>query len=73
MTMDDAQLAAYLHLTEAEAAIVIPKLSTERRALYDRMVQVEVEAELWIAGLGPKPAGVLIDTERSVSRRRGWK
>lgn len=71
--MDDQQLAEYLHLTPAEAAIVIPKLTPERRAVYDRMKQIEVEAELWADGLGPKPAGVLIDTERSTRRRKGWR
>lgn len=32
------------------------------------MKQVEIEANLWAAGVGPKPAGVLIDTERSLRR-----
>ncbi len=36
----------------------------------NNMKQVEIEATLWIEGLGPKPTGVLIDTERSVRRRR---
>lgn len=71
--MDDAELAKYLHLSPAEAAIVIPKLTPQRRAVYDRMKQVEIEASLWAEGLGPKPQGVLIDTERSTKRRRGWK
>lgn len=68
--MTDAELAEYLHLTPDEAAIVIPKLTPAKRALYDRMKQVEIEAALWAEGLGPKPQGVLIDTERSVRRRR---
>lgn len=71
--MDDAELAKYLHLSPAEAAIVIPKLTPQRRAVYDRMKQVEIEASLWAEGLGPKPQGVLIDTERSTKRRREWK
>jgi hypothetical protein len=37
LPMDDAELAAYLHLTPADATIVIPKLSPGRRSLYDRM------------------------------------
>jgi hypothetical protein len=73
LPMDDAELAAYLHLTPADATIVIPKLSPGRRSLYDRMKQVEIEAALWADGLGPKPAGVLIDTERSTRRRKGWE
>lgn len=71
--MTDQELAAYLHLSPADAAIVIPKLTTAQRAVYDRMKQVEIEAALWAEGLGPKPQGVLIDTERSTKRRRGWK
>ena len=72
-TMTDAELADYLHLTSEEAAIVIPKLSPAKRAVYDRMKQVEIESALWSEGLGPKPRGVLIDTERSTKRRRGWR
>jgi hypothetical protein len=67
--MTDEELTAYLHLTPAEAAIVLPKLTPERRALYARMKQVEVDAILWMQGLGPRPAGVLIDTERSMRRK----
>lgn len=68
--MTDTELAEYLNLTPAEAAIVIPKLTTKRRALYDRMKQVEIEAALWMEGLGPKPQGVLLDTERDMRRRK---
>jgi hypothetical protein len=71
--LTDAELTEYLHLTPAEAAIVIPRLTPARRAVYDRMKQVEIEAALWAEGLGPKPQGVLIDTERGTKRRRGWK
>jgi hypothetical protein len=71
--MTDAELAEYLHLTPAQAVIVIPKLTPERRAVYDRMQQVEIEAKLWMDGLGPKPTGVLLDTERSTRRRKFWK
>jgi hypothetical protein len=73
MTMTDAELAAYLHLTPEEAAIIIPKLTPQRRAVYDRMKQVEIEAALWMDGLGPKPAGVLIDTEKNARRRKAWR
>lgn len=71
--MTDSELAEYLHLTPAEAAIVIPKLTPGKRAVYERMKQVEIEAALWTEGLGPKPQGVLIDTERSTKRRRLWR
>ncbi len=71
--MTDAELVEYLHLTPAEAAIVLPKLTPAKRAVYDRMKQVEIEAALWIDGLGPKPQGVLIDTEHGTRRRRAWR
>lgn len=71
--MTDTELAQYLHLSPADAAIVIPKLTPERRAVYDRMKQVEIEAALWVDGLGPKPTGVLIDTPRSVRSRKSWR
>ncbi len=63
--MTDEQLAAFLNLNPAEAAIVLPKLSPERRATYDRMQQVAIEAELFAQGLGPRPQGVLIDFDRT--------
>ena len=68
--MTDAELTEYLHLTGAEAAIILPKLTAERRALFDRMAEVEVEAKLWMDGLGPKPQGVLLDTDRDMKRRK---
>ncbi len=71
--MNDDELAEYLHLSPEHAALVIPKLSPARRAVYERMKLVEFETELWIAGLGSKPQGVLIDTERSVRSRKGWR
>lgn len=71
--MTDAELTAYLNITPEQAAIVLPKLTPAKRAVYDRMKQVEIEAALWSEGLGPKPQGVLIDTERSTRRRKGWK
>jgi hypothetical protein len=71
--MNDAELTEYLHLSSEEAARYIPKLTPEKRALFDRMKQVEIEAALWVNGVGPKPEGVLIDTERDIKRRRGWR
>lgn len=71
--MTDAELIAYMNLTPAEAAVIIPKLTPEKRAVYERMYEVEIEAALWVQGLGPKPTGVLLDTERDVKERRGWR
>lgn len=70
--MNDQELAEYLNLTPADAAIVIPKLTPQRRATYDRMKQLELEFDLWLIGLGPKP-DALIDSDRSTQRRRGWR
>lgn len=71
--MTDAELAEYLHLSPGDAAIIIPRLTPQRRATYDRMKQVEIEAALWLEGLGPKPTGALLDTVKSVKRRKAWK
>jgi hypothetical protein len=68
--MTDAELTAYLHLTPEEAAIIIPKIMPAKRELYARMKAVEIEAALWAEGLGPKPHGVLLDTEWSMKRRK---
>jgi hypothetical protein len=66
--MTDEQLANYLHLTPEEAAIVIPKLLQDRRAVYDRMATFEAEFKLWQDGFGPKPRGVLMTFERKLRR-----
>lgn len=71
--MIDAELTDYLHLSPEEAAIVLPQLTPERRAVYARMKQVEIEAALWSEGLGPKPAVVLVDTERASAKRNAWR
>lgn len=71
--MNDTELAEYLHLTPAEAAIVIPKLEPGKRAVYERMRQFEIDWTLYTEGLGPKPQGALVDTDRSTRRRRAWR
>lgn len=68
--MTDEELARWLNLSPEEATIVLPKITPTRRATYERMRQVEIEAMLWMEGLGPKPQGVLLDTERSMRRRK---
>ena len=35
-------------------------VTPEKRALYNKMASLETEVELWQAGLGPKPEGVII-------------
>lgn len=72
--MTDAELAKGLGLTDAEASVVIPKLTPAKRAPYERMLDFSVEWNLYAAGLGSVPAGeYLVDTERSVRRRKGWR
>ena len=68
--MTDAELAKYLHLTDAEAAKILPTFTPEKRALFDRMAEVEFEANLWAAGLGPKPSGVVNRTQIAALKRR---
>lgn len=73
--MTDEEMAAFLGLTPEEENRVgfVKGLSSERRSLFERMSTLEMDLKLWQDGLGPKPVGVLIDTERSTKRRRGWK
>jgi hypothetical protein len=72
--MDDEQLAAYLGIPSDHPmkAAVIKSLSPGKRACYDRMASLETELQLWQDGLGPKP-NVMIDTDRSTRRRKGWR
>lgn len=71
--MTDEQLAKYLCISDNPMRdAVIKALSPAKRATYERMASIETELELWQAGLGPKP-NVMIDTERSTSRRKLWR
>lgn len=58
--MTDADLCAFLGLTPAEGSTVIPRLTPERRAVYERMAEVCDEIHMWEAGVGPKPTGVIL-------------
>lgn len=73
--MTDEEMAKFLGLTLEEEKHVefVKGLSPEKRALFERMANLEIELKLWQDGLGPKPQGVLIDTERSTRRRRAWR
>lgn len=70
--MTDAELATFCGLAPDDPlrAKFIATLSPERRALFERMASLETEIALWQEGLGPKPAGVLLDPERRTKRRR---
>jgi hypothetical protein len=72
--MTDEELIKYLGIeNEPKALRAIGMFTPERRAVYERMASLETELNLWRDGLGPKPQGVLIDTERSTRRRKGWR
>lgn len=73
--MTDEEMAAFVGLSPEEENRVgfVKGLSPEKRALFERMAVLELQVKLWQDGLGPKPAGVLIDTERSTKRRKGWR
>lgn len=73
--MTDEEMATFVGLTPEEENRVgfVKGLSPERRALFERMANVEMEVKLWHDGLGPKPEGVLIDTDRSTRHRRHWR
>lgn len=68
--MTDEDLARHLHLTPAEATKVIPRLTPEKRAAYERLGQFADDWNLYAAGFGPRPTGALVDTERSMKRRK---
>jgi len=71
----DEEMATFLGLSPEEENRVrfVKGISPEKRALFERMATLETEVALWQDGLGPKPQGVLIDTERSTRRIRSWK
>ena len=71
--MTDDELATGMHLSADEAAIIIPKLTPEKRAAYERMIKFADDWNLYAAGFGPRPTGALVDTERSTKRRRAWR
>lgn len=53
--MTDESLAAFLCLSGKEAAAFFPQLTPERRATYERMVEVAIDLEM-----GVVPDGVLV-------------
>ena len=73
--MTDEQMADFLGFPKDEPKRIaaVQKLAPEKRAAYERMAGAVVEIELWQAGLAPKPSGILVDTDRSTRRRRGWQ
>lgn len=64
--MTDRELEEYLCLTPEEGAVIIPRLSPEKRAAYEMLAAKEWEIVLWQQGVAPFPEGVLVDTDRTV-------
>lgn len=68
--MTDPELETFLGIAGTkERAKIMASITPEQRALYERMAGLETEVELWQAGLGPKPAGVIICGCRGRHRR----
>jgi len=70
--MTDDEMAAFLGIAgHPKAPSVVANLTPAKRALFERMAEVCVETELYAAGLGPRPTGVLLDfaKERPAPRR----
>jgi hypothetical protein len=71
--MTDAELVEFMGATDMPAEKIaqhIAGMKPEFRATLERMKQVEIEANLWAAGLGPKPAGVIVCREHRHRKRR---
>jgi hypothetical protein len=73
--MTDAELARFVGIPDDDPIRdkFIAKLNPTTRALFERMANVETEWNLYQAGLGPKPTGVLLDTVKDTNRRRTWR
>jgi len=70
--MTDRQLAVYLNILDwPNWEEAIKAFSAERRAVFDRMADLEKEIDLWSQGLGPKPKGVLVDSARTPGLAKG--
>ena len=71
--MTDDQLIEFLGLgrcSDEQRARVLRGITAARRAVYERMAEVELQLRLWEHGLGPRPRDVLIDGVRAVRRQR---
>lgn len=73
--MTDDEMATFCGLAQDDPlrGKFVATLTPEKRELFERMANLEMEVALWQDGLGPKPQGVLIDSDRDIKRRRGWR
>lgn len=59
--MTDDELMAFLGITKAvERTAIMATITPEQRATYESMARVEFDLKLWVDGVGPKPAGVIV-------------
>ena len=69
--MTDEQFAKYLGIVDhPNRQKAIAAMSQSQRATYERMAEVEHEINLWQAGLGPRPRGILIDHAKTPRRAK---
>lgn len=65
--MSDEEMYVILGIQdEPRRAEFLAALSPEKRATYVRLYELSHELNLWTAGLGPKPTGVIICGEHQV-------
>ena len=54
---------------EPNRAAILARIPPEKLAVYERLDEVAHELNLWTAGLGPKPEGVIVCHEHKGRRR----
>lgn len=65
MMITDEELARELGIADDPRwPEAISRLTPQKRSAYEDLVIVSREMQLWELGLGPRPQGVLIDTDR---------
>lgn len=57
--MTDQELAHYLELSPAEAAVILPRLTADERASYEALAELEIQLRLWQAGLAARPRAIV--------------
>lgn len=69
--MTDEAFAEYLGINDdVRWPAVVASFPDSRRRTIERMSEIEHEFNLWQAGLGSKPQGVLIDMDNKRGRKR---
>lgn len=65
--MTDEEMAAYICPDDVALGLrAVATYTPERRAVIERMAEVEGELMLWQAGVGKKPEGVIICGKREI-------